>query len=143
MYSHSSSRPYILGSKRLSRPRPAWMTLDILTRLPAIGIPEARTPDPSPWAARSSSFLNPRVSGVASPDLPPTSTLPPDPNPSLRRGRATLWAAGLRPRRPRVLLTRPRLGLSVLRPSTATLAPPCLRRRVEQHEPGACTYSGR
>lgn len=48
MNSHSSSRPYTLGSKRLSRPRPAWMTLDILTRLPAVGIPEARTPDPVP-----------------------------------------------------------------------------------------------
>lgn len=107
---------------------------------------------PCPWAARPSSFLNPRVSGAASPDSPlfyEHRTRRP-PRPFLRTlipprggGRATLWAAGLRPRRPRVLLTRPRLGLSALLPSTATLAPPCLRRRVEQHEPGAWHLLGK
>nr|XP_044604675.1 lysine-rich arabinogalactan protein 19-like [Equus asinus]XP_044604706.1 lysine-rich arabinogalactan protein 19-like [Equus asinus]XP_044604754.1 lysine-rich arabinogalactan protein 19-like [Equus asinus] len=43
----------------------------------------------------------------------------PDPQPFLRRRRETLSAAGPRLRRPRVPLTRPRLGLSARPPSTA------------------------
>ena len=46
-----------------------------------------------------------------------------------------LLAAALRLRRPRVPLTRPRLGLSARLPSTAPLPEPCLRRTVGQHEP--------